>query len=502
CHDHKYDPIPTRDYYRMLAAFTSTERTEALLAPKPERDAYREAKRAWDKRIREVRRARDEFLAPHRAPLRAEKIQALEIPDEDKRILLSDAEEDKEKRRELEKILAQDLGINESAVRERLNDEQRAELAKLDDDVRAIEAEAPQSPPTVHALTDKGPKPAESFLLARGNPDIKQEPVTLGFLAVLPGNDAPEFAPAVYKPEGADTTYQRTALAEWLTDIDNGAGRLLARVIVNRLWHHHFGRGIVDTPNDFGTQGARPTHPELLDYLAQELIANGWRLKPIHKLIMSSAVYRQGTAWDAERAATDPDNRLWRRREPLRLEAEIVRDATLAVSNCFNDQMFGPGIFPHMHPDAIATGSTDKWPKNIVDGPETWRRSVYIFQRRSARMPMMEVFDTPDMAQSCARRNTTTIPSQALAMMNSEFVRDQAARFAARLQKETDGVDCIDRAFRLTFGRPTTEEEVARAQEFLAAQAADYGGGVFAQKAALVDFCQVLLQSNEFLYVE
>jgi hypothetical protein len=367
-----------------------------------------------------------------------------------------------------------------------------------------------------YGTVDATTQPAASFLLLRGNPDLKNEPVQLGFLSALPGNDDARFSPARFRPEGARSTYQRTALAEWMTDVEAGGGRLTARVIANRVWLHHFGEGIVRTPNDFGTQGDPPSHPELLDWLAAELVAHDWSLKHLHRLILNSATYRQASDFDPAKAAVDPQNRLLWRRKPVRVEAEVIRDAMLAVSGCLNPTMYGPGVFPFMHPDAIATGSTSKWPKDAVDGPANWRRSIYVYNRRSARMPMFESFDAPDASASCARRLTTTIPSQALAMMNSEFVQEQARLFAARVRQEAGGhaEACVARAYALALNRAPRETELAAALNFLESQTARYKSQALVASAgtapaplaapelsALEDYCQVLLGLNEFVYV-
>jgi hypothetical protein len=307
-------------------------------------------------------------------------------------------------------------------------------------------------------------------------------------------------------------------LAYWLTDVEEGAGRLTARVIVNRLWHHHFGQGIVRTPSDFGTQGDRPSHPELLDWLASELVRNGWRLKHIHKLMVMSDAYQRSSAYDPDRAARDPEERfLWRRR-PQRLEAEIIRDAALAISGCLNLRMYGPGVFPFMPPDAIATGSTAKWPKDARDGPDTWRRSVYVFVRRSARMPMLEAFDAPDTVIGCGRRLSTVTPTQALALMNSEFVSDQSKYFAERILRDAGQTpeDWVVHAYLLALSRTPTKREIELAVDFILRQtqrherheSAKARGDIYyireedPRHSALTDLCQVIFSLNEFVYID
>ena len=241
----------------------------------------------------------------------------------------------------------------------------------------------------------------ETHFLERGDANQKKGVATQGFLQVLMRDGATEKRWQETPPPGAKTPYLRRSLANWMTDADKGAGHLLARVIVNRLWQHHFGRGLVATPSDFGLQGDRPTHPELLDYLAGELIRNGWRLKPIHRLIVTSAAYRQATATNPENVAIDPDNKFLWRESPQRLEAEVIRDALLSVAGQLDRRMFGAGTLD----------------------PAMKRRSVYFFVKRSQLIPMMTLFDAPDGTVGIEARTNTTIAPQALLLMNNPVVR-------------------------------------------------------------------------------
>jgi len=281
-------------------------------------------------------------------------------------------------------------------------------------------------------------------------------------------------------------------------DPEHGAGHLLARVIVNRLWQHHFGEGLVRTPNDFGLQGDKPSHPELLDYLAQELIRSGWRLKTIHRMIVTSAAYRLSTRVDENAAKVDPDNRLLSRRRPMRIEAEILRDSILAVSGSLNRQMYGPGVRPPIPPEATLTRSRDKWPKDAVDGPETWRRSVYIFNKRAIRYPWLETFDAPDGILSCGLRVPTTVPTQSLALLNDSFVRKQADIFAARLVAlaPVSSRERVERAYQIALGRRPSPAELDHSLTFLSAPE----GGTEIDR--LTDFSHTLITLNEFFYVD
>jgi hypothetical protein len=306
----------------------------------------------------------------------------------------------------------------------------------------------------------------QTHILARGDVNKKQGIAAQGFLRVLMNSPEQEKHWIVEAPRGSRTPLRRAALARWLTDLEAGAGVLLARVIVNRLWAHHLGRGIVPTTNDFGVQGEPPTHPELLDWLAGELVRSGWSLKSMHKLLMSSAIYLETTATDPAKARLDPDNRLFWRRGSRRLEGEAIRDSMLAVSGLLDRTMYGPGTLD----EGMA------------------RRSVYFFVKRSRLIPMMMVFDAPEPLVSMGSRPTTTIAPQALLFMNSPHVRRYAAAFAKRLPAAPE--EAVREAYRLALGRLPSEAESALAAAALA------------KGMTAPDFCQALFSTNEFVYPE
>ena len=324
----------------------------------------------------------------------------------------------------------------------------------------------------------------QTFMLRRGDPNQKAEPASQSFLQVLMRNGATASRWQSPPPPGTRTSYQRRALAEWLTDVDAGAGALAARVAANRMWQHHFGRGIVATPSDFGTRGAPPTHPELLDYLASELVKGQWRLKALHRLIMLSSTYQASSDYDSERAAADPDNLLLWRRPQRRLEAEAVRDTMLSVSGLLDPKMYGPGTL----------------------NPASRRRSVYFTVKRSNLIPMMLVFDAPEALTPIADRSTTTIAPQALLLMNNPQVREYAKALANRCAP--DAQTPTDAAVRLTYqialSRPPTDAELSEAVSFIGGQARAYeeAGQSDGKALALADFCQALMCLNEFVYVE
>ena len=324
----------------------------------------------------------------------------------------------------------------------------------------------------------------ETYILKRGDPLQKQGVAPPGFLRVLMRAPADEKRWRVDPPAGWRTSYRRRSLANWITDDRFGAGHLLARVIVNRLWQHHVGQGIVVTPSDFGAQGVPPSHPDLLDWLAGKLIEGGWRLKPIHKLIMTSAVYRQSARFRADAARIDPDNVLRWRWQRRRLEAEIIRDSLLSVSGSLDRTLFGPGTL-------------DEKQK---------RRSIYFTVKRSKLVPFLKVFDIPEPLQGIGRRSSTTIAPQALLILNSPLVLEVACAFAGRLAPEAavSWKKAVRKGYRIALSRPPTDEELSDAAAFLERQSASYraAGRSAAVGPALEDFCQVLLGLNELIYVE
>ncbi|MCX7418074.1 MAG: PSD1 and planctomycete cytochrome C domain-containing protein [Planctomycetia bacterium] len=350
-----------------------------------------------------------------------------------------------------------------------------SETAKVFNTVRDHVQREPRPPLTEVYTTIAGGQ--DVFLLRRGEVDNKQgkaEPSFIQVLATAPDSDA-RWLP---KPAaGQPAIDPRVGLANWMTDVDQGAGVLLARVMVNRLWQHHFGEGIVGTSNDFGAQGERPTHPELLEWLATEFVKGGWRLKPLHKAMMLTAAYQQANEVSADNVKIDPDNRFLWHHKPQRLEAEIIRDAVLAVGGSLDLSMFGPSILDN-----------------------TPRRSVYLRVKRSELIPFMTMFDAPEPTQSIGERVSTTLPTQALTMMNSPFVRQQAEKLAVRVRpnNETPLESAVDRAYQFAFARQPSKEERDRMVAFINQQVAAKTD----LKIALAEVCQVLICLNEFVYVD
>jgi hypothetical protein len=357
------------------------------------------------------------------------------------------------------------------------------------------------------AVQERGPSPTPTRLLTRGSAATPGKVVAPRFPRVLCPSDE-RAAPAIpTPPPGSRTTGRRSVLAAWVAARDNP---LTARVIVNRLWQHHFGKGIVATPSDFGRTGTAPTHPELLDWLASELVDGGWGLKRVNRLIVLSAAYRQSSRVRDERAVRlDPGNQLLWRQNLRRLEAEAIRDSVLAVSGKLNRAMCGRGIFPTLPPEVLSTQSKpgNGWGRSTPQ--EQARRSVYIFAKRTLGVPLLEVFDQASLDKSIAARTTTTIAPQALILLNSAFIDEQAAAFAERLVRETGERPAanVERAFRLAVGRAPTAKEAAIALGYLDRVRGELRDPsrptpAEAYRHALARLCKVVFNLNEMVYVD
>ncbi|MFN7924086.1 MAG: DUF1549 and DUF1553 domain-containing protein [Bryobacteraceae bacterium] len=346
--------------------------------------------------------------------------------------------------------------------------------------IRALEETPPDSPPSVYSVTDDFSKAMPVHVLARGDYQNKGQRVGMRTLGVLLPDGAPELP--------ADTKTPRIELANWIASPDNP---LTARVIANRVWQYHFGRGIVATPNDFGRMGGKPSNTALLDWLGNQFVAGGWKLKPLHKLILTSETYRQSSDSPIAKLANekDPENALLWKYSRRRLEAEEIRDGMLAVSGRLNAKTGGPSVIVPVEKELVdLLYKPSQW-AIAKDVTEHDRRSVYLIHKRNLRLPMMEVFDAPDFQTSCPRRETSTHAPQALELMNGMFANDMAKAFAARLDREAHGAaEQVDLAYKLAAGRAPSAKEKKLALEFLA-------------KQPLSEFALAILNLNAFLYV-
>jgi hypothetical protein len=345
-----------------------------------------------------------------------------------------------------------------------------------------------------YCVTEAGRNAPETFILKRGMPRSIGDKVEPGFPGVLGGGKA--VIPAL--PAGVNSSGRRTALANWIASPDNPA---TARVMVNRVWQHHFGRGIVRSANNFGLLGDAPTHPELLDWLAGQFIAGGWKLKRLHRMILLSNTYRQSSRGNEAGLAKDPQNNLFWRFDPRRLSAEELRDSMHAVTGELNPKMFGPSYYPEISAEVLAGQSAPGtgWGKSPPE--EQARRSIYIHVKRSLITPILADFDVADTDASCPVRFATTIPTQALGLLNGKFSHDRAAQLAARLKREAgDDLDAqIQLAWKLTTNRLPDAASVARGKELIAALKAKHGQ---TDEQALKLYCLTVLNLNEFVYLD
>jgi hypothetical protein len=347
---------------------------------------------------------------------------------------------------------------------------------------------------TALCVTERGATAPETFVLLRGNPHVKGPKVEPAFPQVLSSS-----APVIpTPPPDARTAGRRRVLADWIASPDNP---LTARVMVNRVWQYHFGRGLVRSPNNFGFQGDKPTHPELLDWLAAEFVNHGWQLKPLHRLILNSNAYRMSSRANPTALAADPTNDLFWRFDMRRLAAEEVRDSILAVTGVLSLKMYGPGVYPEIPAEVLAGQSMpgNGWGQSPPE--EQNRRSVYIHVKRSLLTPILEAFDVAETDRSSPVRFATTQPTQALALLNGDYLNRQAEVFAARLRREA-GPD-LEKQMRLAWylatARPPSLAELHRGQELI--ESLRTRNGVPAD-AALKYFCLVVLNLNEFMYLD
>jgi hypothetical protein len=343
-------------------------------------------------------------------------------------------------------------------------------------------------------VKETGPAAPEVFVLGRGMPASPGAKVEPAFPALF---ESPKPNIAAPKPS-QKTTGRRTVLADWITSKEN---RLTARVLVNRVWQGHFGRGIVRSPNNFGGLGAPPTHPELLDWLSVNFMDGGWKLKRLHKLIMMSAAYQQSSQGNPEGLAKDPANNLFWRMDLRRLSAEEVRDSIYAVDGKLNLKQFGPSIYPEIQAEVLQGQSIPGNGWHVSSPEEQARRSIYVHVKRSLILPVLAGFDFPETDTSCEARFTTTQPGQSLALLNSKFISDQATALAERLKKEAgSNLEAqIKLAYRLTTSREATERDLARAKELIASYESKHGKN---RDQALAKFCLFMFNLNEFIYVD
>jgi hypothetical protein len=504
CHDHKFDPITLEDYYRFQAFFAAFQPTERPVGDTKERQ---DRQREWEEKTSELRQRMAQLEEPYHQQFHdkrkarfTKELQALLDIPADRRTPLQ---------RQLAAMEEKQVISSSEEAAKSMKPEIKKEWQELAKQLAEFAPLKPHAPPTAMTMTDLGPEAAPTRLLRRGDWRRPGREVTPAALSAIDAHITDALAP---KP-GAKTTGRRAALAEWMTQSDNP---LTARVMVNRLWQHHFGRGIVATPSDLGVQGDPPTHPELLDWLAREFSENGWSVKSMHRLMVTSATYRQASRGCSETVKADSDNKLLGRMNRRRLEGEALRDAMLSVSGKLNLKAGGPSIYPELPAEL---GKVDRWP--VSPEPERDRRSAYVFVKRNLRFPMFSVLDAPDGNETCPRRNVTTTAPQALMLLNDKWALEEARWFAGRLLSEAGAKPqaVIDRAYRQALGRAPDADELKLMTTFLDKESTSLRPRLESKNpplgplgasaevdpaygAAVVDLSHALLNLNEFLYVD
>jgi hypothetical protein len=508
CHDHKFDPFPQKDYYQLEAFFSATEFADIGLATAGERLAYTARLAAHQARVAPLTARLTALDAPYRKRLHETKMAALE--PHYRAALAIDPKKRTPEQAKLAKHAEVLLEITWDEVVALLTPPDRVLRARLRERLHAEQARRPLPPTAAWTLNEK-PTALASHILRRGDAHRKIRRVV------------PDYPDALRSGSPGPSPTDRRALARWLTRPDHP---LTARVIANRLWQHHFGKGLVRTPNDFGLRGDRPTHPELLDWLARDLVEHGWSLKQLHRRMVTSATYRMASRpADPRTRKSDPDNRLVSHQNRHRLEGEIMRDAALAVSGTLTPWVGGPPVRVPLEPEVYEQIFTEHEPDGLwlvtPDRRQHTRRSLYLLVKRNVRLPQLESFDQPDAISSCPVRPVSTFAPQALILMNGPFLQEQSRALASRLLRKggRTAAGQVEHAYRLALGRPPRAEERKVAVEFLATQAdllrdrllsrrtvalpADLPRGADpAHAAALADFCLALLNRNAFVHVD
>ena len=535
CHDHKFEPISQKDYFRLQAFFTPANfRKDVPVATPAEANARIRAVRSYEESIKGLREQIAAIEEPHRKKMFEDRLAKLS-PDAQAAHRTAPT---KRTGGQIELVAETEakVRVTDAEVAKALTPAEKTPAEELKAKLKAFDSKKPPAPPVAMGLIDKPGTPPKTFLLERGELGKKGVEVEPGFPAILlPENKE---APAAVKALPSSTG-RRLALANWVASADNP---LTARVIVNRLWQHHFGKGIVGTASDFGLRGQKPTHPELLDWLACELVRpspipslkgeglnteegsalpsflgkgagglgsannpsptpplNGeglkttdgsalpWSLKRVHRLMLLSETYQQSTQASTDAAALDPDNKLLARANRLRLEGEAVRDSLLAVGGRLNPKMGGPGV---VLPEASRAAGGSRAVAVTADPAEHTRRSVYLLSRRNLKLAFLEAFDLPDSNLSCPKRERSTTATQALALLNTEETMTAAKALADRLTHEAKTEDArVALAYRLTLGRAPSAKELDRAKVFL-------------KESPLSELCRALFNVNEFIYLD
>jgi hypothetical protein len=480
CHNHKFDPISQADFYRLQAVFAGAKGDDVAIATPEEKKAWEAADADYKRRIGPIEEALKKLAKPfaekikeeRKAKLAPELRAALDIP-KDKR-----TPEQQTNAKNAEAQIKPDW----DEVVETMPPDVRARRAKLRGQLHEVEFTAPDPAPTAYAFLNTGKDAPQAYVLRMGDPHSKLDPIDPAVPRVVQASfEIPR-----------SSTGRRTALAKWLASADNP---LTARVMANRIWQFRMGNGLVRTPNDFGVMGDKTQHRSLLDWLASEFVAQGWSVKSLDRLIVTSSAYQQASGPDVAKAKIDPDNRFFWRMNRKRFDAEMIRDAALSVAGTLNPELGGKPVRIPIEPEVYDLIFTEHerdglWPVH-PDVRVQNRRGIYLYNKRSVRLPLLSAFDQPDAITSCPVRPVSTHALQALSLFNSSFMQDVSRDFSNRLVTSCgkNKACAIDTAWRLALARPPRKDEEKLAKSF------------FKSGGTLQDFCLALLNRNEFVYV-
>ncbi|KAA5541420.1 DUF1549 domain-containing protein [Roseiconus nitratireducens] len=478
CHDHKIDPIPQTDYYGMLSFFEDV----TPYAERGDLDAYSQIDVSSD----ELKARYDQNDARRRAIQRElhqiEQAGIVKMSAEDQRATEGP-------RRERQRVLRKKLRDHVSGDQWERYEELQDQLEQNQEELKALPARE-----RVMGLAKYREIDSPTYVLYRGNPHSPSDEVTPRFPDLF-GAEQPEFPDA--EPTTTESAGRRRVLADWITRPEN---RLTSRVMVNRIWQFHFGRGIVRSSNNFGQLGTPPTHPKLLDFLAQEFVQRDWSIKSMHRLILSSRAYQMSSAGNEASLAADPDNDLFWRYDPRRLSAEEIRDSMLAVNQSLNRDVYGPSIYPKLSAEVLAGQSRPGSGWGDSSEQERNRRSVYIHVKRSLLTPMLSAFDFPNPDQTCEARFMTLQPSQALSLLNGEFAAEQAARLAESVKAgELEDRELVRRVINAVLTRPATEKDIDDGEQLIEELQREHG---LPREQAVELYCLSVFNWNEFLFLD
>ena len=520
CHNHKYDPIPQRDYYRFTAILQTAYDpfdwmipasknpyklkypTRHLdLALESERQAVAAHNLPLEQELKRLEANLETASKPYRSRLLSDSLSGLpQSVQDDLRVVIDTPQA---KRSEFQKYLAEKFQDTIEITPEELikkYTEFKPEGEKLKKSIEDVKAKMLPTP-QIQALYDMGGEPSANYLLRRGEVATPGEQVKPGVPSVLKRGLADY---KVMPPwPGSDSSGRRLALARWLVQPNHP---LTSRVMVNRIWMHHFGKGLVSTPANFGRTGAAPSHPELLDWLATEFVRQGWSIKAMHRLMMRSSVYRQTSQVESGIHQTDPENLLWSRMPLRRVDAEVLYDSVLRVTGRLDGELFGPPVKVDIRPDGEVVPQA---------GKAGYRRCIYALQRRITPLTILDVFDLPPMSPNCIERRQSTVPTQALQMMNGKTLRELSRFLAGRLIDEfgEDSQKQVEQIYFRVLSRRPTPKEIDLALEglqtltkqwlaHLEVAKEDAPTTYTARWRALGDVCQTILASAEFTYVD